>query len=50
MTVQRTKVYQTAFDIQRGFLVGISYKRAATRRKSSVRRTSTGSQPDGRLR
>ena len=33
MTVQRTKVYQTAFDIQRGFLVGISYKRAATRWK-----------------
>ena len=26
--VQRTKVYQTAFDIQRGFFGGFSYKRA----------------------
>jgi hypothetical protein len=27
LVIQRTKVYQTDFDIQRGFLVGISYKR-----------------------
>jgi hypothetical protein len=27
LVVQRTKAYQTAFDIQRGFLVGVSYKR-----------------------
>ena len=27
VVVQRTKVYHTAFDIQRGFLVGFSYKR-----------------------
>jgi hypothetical protein len=26
--VQRTKVYQTEFDIQRGFLVGFAYKKA----------------------
>ena len=28
LAVQRTKVYQTEFDIQRGFFVGFSYKRA----------------------
>jgi hypothetical protein len=28
LVVQRTKTYQTAFDIQRGFLAGIAYKRA----------------------
>jgi len=28
MVVQRTKAYQTEFDIQRGVLVGVSYKRA----------------------
>jgi hypothetical protein len=28
LAVQRTKAYQTEFDIQRGFLAGISYKRA----------------------
>ena len=27
LAVQRTKVYQTEFDIQRGFFAGISYKR-----------------------
>lgn len=27
LAVQRTKVYQTEFDIQRGFFVGFSYKR-----------------------
>ena len=27
LAIQRTKVYQTEFDIQRGFLVGVSYKR-----------------------
>ena len=27
LVVQRTKLYQTDFDIQRGFLVGFSYKR-----------------------
>jgi hypothetical protein len=26
LVVQRTKVYQTEFDIQRGFFVGVSYK------------------------
>ena len=26
--MQRTKVYQTGFDIQRGFFFGVSYKRA----------------------
>ena len=26
--IQRTKLYETDFDIQRGFLVGFSYKRA----------------------
>ena len=25
---QRTKVYQTDFDIQRGFFAGVSYRRA----------------------
>jgi hypothetical protein len=29
LVVQRTKVYETDFDIQRGFLVGVSYKRAS---------------------
>ena len=28
LVVQRTKVYQTEFDIQRGFFAGMSYKRA----------------------
>jgi hypothetical protein len=28
LAVQRTKVYETEFDIQRGFLAGFSYKRA----------------------
>ena len=28
LAVQRTKVYQTEFDIQRGFFAGISYKHA----------------------
>jgi hypothetical protein len=28
VVVQRTKVYKTAFDIQRGFLVGVAYKKA----------------------
>ena len=28
LVVQRTKVYQTEFDIQRGFLVGVAYKNA----------------------
>ena len=28
LVVQRTKVYQTEFDIQRGFLVGLAYKNA----------------------
>ena len=28
MVVQRTKAYQTEFDIQRGVLVGVSYRRA----------------------
>ena len=28
LAVQRTKVYQTEFDIQRGFFAGFSYKRA----------------------
>ena len=28
LVVQRTKVYQTEFDIQRGFFVGVSYRRA----------------------
>lgn len=27
LAVQRTKLYQTDFDVQRGFLVGFSYKR-----------------------
>ena len=27
LAIQRTKVYQTEFDTQRGFLVGVSYKR-----------------------
>jgi hypothetical protein len=27
LVIQRTKVYQTNFDIQRGFLVGVSFKR-----------------------
>jgi hypothetical protein len=27
LVVQRTKLYQTAFDIQRGFLAGLSYKK-----------------------
>jgi hypothetical protein len=27
LAIQRTKVYQTGFDIQRGFLVGISFER-----------------------
>jgi hypothetical protein len=27
LVVQRTKLYQTDFDIQRGFLVGLSYRR-----------------------
>lgn len=27
LVVQRTKLYQTDFDIQRGFLVGLAYKR-----------------------
>ena len=26
LVVQRTKLYETEFDIQRGFLVGFSYK------------------------
>jgi hypothetical protein len=29
LVVQRTKVYQTGFDIQRGFFAGVSYKGAA---------------------
>lgn len=29
LVAQRTKVYQTEFDIQRGFFVGVSYKGAA---------------------
>ncbi len=29
LVVQRTKVYQTEFDIQRGFLVGVAYKSAS---------------------
>jgi hypothetical protein len=29
LAVQRTKVYQTEFDIQRGFFAGFSYQRAA---------------------
>ena len=28
LVAQRTKVYQTEFDIQRGFFAGVSYKRA----------------------
>ena len=28
LVVQRTKVYETEFDIQRGFLVGLAYKNA----------------------
>lgn len=28
LVVQRTRLYQTDFDIQRGFLIGFSYKRA----------------------
>jgi hypothetical protein len=28
LVVQRTKLYQTEFDIQRGFLVGFTYKKA----------------------
>jgi hypothetical protein len=28
LAVQRTKVYRTDFDIQRGFVVGLSYRRA----------------------
>jgi hypothetical protein len=28
LVVQRTKVYQTEFDIQRGFFAGVSYRRA----------------------
>ena len=28
LAVQRTKVYQTEFDIQRGFFAGFSYQRA----------------------
>ena len=29
LVVQRTKVYETEFDIQRGFLVGLAYKNAS---------------------
>ena len=29
LVVQRTKVYQTDFDIQRGFLVGVAYRKAS---------------------
>jgi len=29
VAVQRTKVYQTDFDIQRGFLVGVAWKKAS---------------------
>jgi hypothetical protein len=29
LVVQRTKVYKTEFDIQRGFLVGVAYKDAS---------------------
>jgi hypothetical protein len=29
LVVQRTKVYKTEFDIQRGFLVGVAYKNAS---------------------
>jgi len=29
LVVQRTKVYQTEFDVQRGFLVGVSFKNAS---------------------
>jgi len=29
LVVQRTKVYQTEFDIQRGFLVGVAYRKAS---------------------
>lgn len=29
LVVQRTKVYQTEFDVQRGLLVGVSYKNAS---------------------
>jgi hypothetical protein len=28
LVVQRTKVYKTDFDIQRGLLIGVSYKSA----------------------
>jgi len=28
LVVQRTRLYQTDFDIQRGFFLGFSYKRA----------------------
>jgi hypothetical protein len=28
LVVQRTKVYKTEFDIQRGFFVGVAYKGA----------------------
>jgi hypothetical protein len=29
LVVQRTKVYQTGFDIQRGFLLGVAYRKAS---------------------
>ena len=37
LAVQRTKVYQTEFDIQRGFFPGISYKRVDVTASSSTR-------------
>ena len=46
LAVQRTKVYQTEFDIQRGFFAGFSYQRA----DGGCLRLQPGREPDGGAR